>query len=318
MPKVSVIIPLYNKGEYISRALDSVFAQTYQDYEVIVVDDGSTDNGLEIVRKFTDPRLRMIHQENAGPGAARNRGIKESDAPYIAFLDADDEWLPEFLEQTVGSLLHNPECDAAVCSYYQGGERIDITHRLTQAGICKGPWRLSKGISDEKLKHLLDGFWTGSIVSKAETIRRYGGFYTSKRCNTGEDRYLWLQLAINHKIYRIMEPLSWYHHEASDLTKGGTLCNPIGPIFTDPDPIRSNCSAEYRSLLERWLAQQALVIAHRHAINGMAEDARYLMRTYSLMKTWRWEYTKLKIKLVMPGLISLVRSLKGRSAASLR
>ena len=96
-PAVSVVIPLYNKDKYIARALDSVFGQTCQDFEVIVVDDGSTDNGAEIVRSYKDRRLRFIRQANAGPGAARNHGIQESRAPLLAFLDADDEWLPEFL-----------------------------------------------------------------------------------------------------------------------------------------------------------------------------------------------------------------------------
>jgi len=91
MAAVSIIIPLYNKGKYIARALDSVFAQTYQDFEAIVVDDGSTDYGPDIVRKHDDPRLRLIQQANAGPGSARNRGIKETTAPYLAFLDNVEE-----------------------------------------------------------------------------------------------------------------------------------------------------------------------------------------------------------------------------------
>ena len=98
MSKVSVIIPLYNKSKYIARALDSVFVQTYRDFEVIVVDDGSTDDGPEIVKGYSDPRIRLIYQVNAGPGAARNRGAEESMGPWLAFLDADDELLPDFLK----------------------------------------------------------------------------------------------------------------------------------------------------------------------------------------------------------------------------
>jgi len=98
VPAVSVVIPLYNKGPYIARALNSVLAQIFQDFEVIVVDDGSTDNGAEVVRGFRDPRVRLIQQENQGVSAARNRGIEEARAELVAFLDADDEWLPEFLD----------------------------------------------------------------------------------------------------------------------------------------------------------------------------------------------------------------------------
>lgn len=138
IPDISVIIPLYNKGKYIVRALDSVFAQTYQDFEVIVVDDGSTDNGLEIVQQYRDSRLRLIRQANAGPGAARNRGLKASKAPFVAFLDADDEWLPEFLEVSVSSLKSQPFCSVSVASHYRGVERVEFTE-MANLHVTEGP-----------------------------------------------------------------------------------------------------------------------------------------------------------------------------------
>src|SRR5947209_3795753 len=102
--RVSVIIPLYNKAPYVRRTLDSVRAQTFADYEVIVVDDGSTDGGAAVVEGFGDPRFRLIAQPNAGPGAARNRGLAEAGGEFVAFLDADDEWLPTFLERSLALL----------------------------------------------------------------------------------------------------------------------------------------------------------------------------------------------------------------------
>ncbi len=105
MPQVTVIIPLYNKERTVARALESVQAQEFTDFEVIVVDDGSSDQGPQVVRSFADPRFRMVHQPNAGPGSARNHGGNLARGDLLAFLDADDEWRPEYLGTMVATLM---------------------------------------------------------------------------------------------------------------------------------------------------------------------------------------------------------------------
>jgi len=125
---ISVVIPLYNKARHISRALDSVLGQTHQDYEVVVVNDGSTDGSEDIVRRYSDPRIRMVfreHVDSGGGHAARNLGIAESRADLIAFLDADDEWLPEHLATIVRLSEKYPECGAYASAY----EVVDRQHR---------------------------------------------------------------------------------------------------------------------------------------------------------------------------------------------
>ena len=104
MPKVTVIIPLYNKAAYVKRALDSLIAQTFADYELLVIDDGSTDGGGAIVARCGDARVRLIRQDTAGPAHARNRGIDEASGELVAFLDADDEWMPRYLEHSLAAL----------------------------------------------------------------------------------------------------------------------------------------------------------------------------------------------------------------------
>ena len=95
---ISVIIPLYNKEKQVAHTLESVLSQTFQRFEIVVVNDGSTDNSVAEVEKIGDSRIRLIHQKNGGVSAARNRGIEDSKYELLAFLDADDEWKPEYLE----------------------------------------------------------------------------------------------------------------------------------------------------------------------------------------------------------------------------
>ncbi len=94
MPKVSVVIPTHNRANYIAHAVESVLDQTFRDYEIIVINDGSTDNTQEVLKKFED-KIKLLHQENKGIAQTRNRAIQESTGEYIAFLDSDDYWMPE-------------------------------------------------------------------------------------------------------------------------------------------------------------------------------------------------------------------------------
>lgn len=132
MPFFSVVIPLYNKASTIRRALDSVFAQTFQDFEVIVVNDGSKDGGETIVASYTDNRIRLVHQANQGVSAARNRGIREAAAELVAFLDADDEWMPCFLGTVYKLRIQYPNADLLGTSYIQhnsdGSKRHPVIH----------------------------------------------------------------------------------------------------------------------------------------------------------------------------------------------
>jgi len=115
LPRVSVVIPAYNHGRFVGEAIQSVLDQTFQDFELIVVDDGSTDHTREVVTTFPDPRVRYIYQSNRGQAAARNAGILASGGEYVAFLDDDDVWLPTKLELQVQVLDSQPNV-ALVCS----------------------------------------------------------------------------------------------------------------------------------------------------------------------------------------------------------
>ena len=103
---ISVVIPLYNKERYIERAVYSVLSQTFQQFEIVIVNDGSTDGSVSVIERMNNPLIRLIHQKNGGVSAARNRGIEEARFEYIAFLDADDEWKENHLEVIAGLVLY--------------------------------------------------------------------------------------------------------------------------------------------------------------------------------------------------------------------
>ncbi len=122
MPKVSVIMPLFNMERYVAAAVTSALAQSYPDFELLIVDDGSTDRSVEICRSFTDPRIRIIHQENRGLASARNTGIGNSLGDYIAFLDADDVWRQAKLDRHLAHLKANTHVGVSYCRAAYMGE----------------------------------------------------------------------------------------------------------------------------------------------------------------------------------------------------
>ena len=133
--KFSIVIPLYNKEKHVARAINSILNQTYQDFEIIIVDDGSTDFSYEEVKKINDPRIKIIRQKNLGVSSARNTGIKEAKNNYIGFLDADDKWKPDFLE-TIKKLIKDfPGAGAYATSYEIQKENRVLIKQIGRAHV---------------------------------------------------------------------------------------------------------------------------------------------------------------------------------------
>lgn len=205
MPKVSVIIPTYNCGQYICQAVDSVLAQTYRDFELVVVDDGSTDNTRELLMQF-GKNLRYIYQENKGMTAARNTGIKNSSGEYIAFLDSDDIWLPNKLERQVKLLDEAPEVGLVYCWHYYIDE---------QGNRCKF-WNNEVGRSFESGSRLFEKLIERNVISgggSTPVIRREclakSGMFDEALSYCG-DWDLWLRISMDYIIAVIPEPLGCY------------------------------------------------------------------------------------------------------------
>ncbi len=187
MPLFSVIIPVYNRPALLRRAIESVLAQTFRDYELIVVDDGSTDQTHSVARSY--PGVRCVRQQNRGVSAARNRGVAESSAPYLAFLDSDDAWLPGKLEAQYDFIVREPSVRVHQTEeiWVRRGRRVNPgeRHRKPEGDIFVPSLALCL-VSPS------------AVVIERSLFERMGGF--DERLAACEDYDLWLRIALDHRV----------------------------------------------------------------------------------------------------------------------
>jgi hypothetical protein len=289
--RVSVIIPLFNKAPYVARALASVAAQTYTDFEVIVVDDGSTDEGPRIVEACNDAHIRLITQENSGPGAARNRGLELAQGELVAFLDADDEWLPNYLSESVRLLDEDaPGVVAITSGYFEHPVGVSRKNMWRARGLNNNVVRSTPGTNPKIVIALLAYMSPCTTVARAEVLRRCGGFYERDRCMYAEDAHLWLKVLLNEAVAVNLEPLARIHFEASGPTQTRRAMRPIEPFLIHPEEIEAVCPPDLRPLLARVLAARALKTACVLGYWGRWHEAGDLVRRFQVPGAWRLPY----------------------------
>ncbi len=280
MPLVSAIVPLYNKAPYVRRALDSIARQTFQDFEVIVVDDGSTDGGDAIAADYPDRRFKLIRQPNRGPGAARNRGIAAAQGELIASLDADDEWMPTYLEGAMADLREAPTAAAVACSYclYPAAKSTEPLWR--SRGLKEGLCRVDPQTDPKHLMHLLAFLTPCTTVVRSETVRRWEGYCEEDGCDYGEDAFLWLKVLLNEPVVLRLEPRVRIHSEAAALSKNLRGPRSLEPFLERPGAIESCCPEEYQPLLRDLLAARAFKTACVWGLWGKWREAKELRQRF--------------------------------------
>jgi len=212
-PLISVVIPAYNAAHYISEAIESVLQQTISDYEIVVVDDGSTDYTREIIDRYGQS-VHYYSQENKGPAAARNFGIRSAKGKYIAFLDADDWWLENKLELELNAIQSFPDA-AFICSDWFNGIHGNEERRSTLIGY--EVWNHEHATFEHMLRENFVN--TSTILVTKENIIAAGLF--NKNYRGAEDRHLWLRLLLERNAMVIKDVLAFrrYHPQNTSNTR---------------------------------------------------------------------------------------------------
>jgi len=228
--KVSVIIPTFNSAQYIMEGIQSVLTQSFKDFEIIVIDDGSTDNTKEILKPYIeDGLIRYIYQTNQGPGAARNTGIKAGKGEYIAFLDADDQLFPESVGVRRELLDEHKDIFLAFSDYVLSADNSSsMKPRLRSLGFLnKFQDAINVNIGNRYVfnEKFINLFWefsprpicTITVMIRRSLVDKVGCFRTD--VSVGEDIDYWMRIAARYKVGYIDEPLAIYNHHAGALTK---------------------------------------------------------------------------------------------------
>ncbi len=224
-PLVSVVIPTYNREQLLPAAIDSVLAQTYREFEIVVVDDGSTDRTADKIESMSrsisedggrTPRIRYFHQSNQGQSAARNKGIAEAKGDWIAFLDSDDVWLPEKLMSQIRAIEQFEES----CGGCFSDARLVDRGQLDTTAFHLAGWQFEELIGviadpAPSLAKAFGGVWVQTLIARSDLVRKIGGF--DPDLHFGEDYDFLFRLALETAYCYVNRPLAVIERTNADI-----------------------------------------------------------------------------------------------------
>lgn len=276
---ISIVVPLYNKAPWVIRALTSVAGQTHPDFECLVVNDGSTDGGDALVAEFArnDPRFRLITQTNAGVSAARNTGWQAAPSDWIAFLDADDEWRPEFLAATTAVAQDAPDTIGIIATNYDLNDHPLGNNQPPPKAIS-----LDSGVIDNFFKTWFT-LERNPVISSACVVRRQAleavnGFVPGLVYM--EDSYCWVRIGLRYQVFFIDRVLATYTTDDAHSA--------VAALYGKP--ILSN----YLTIAKLYRLDKALFLRHPFAVKYLQYEI-----TKAAMRFWRGGYRSLAIQLML-------------------
>lgn len=303
IPLVSVIIPTYNSADFIEKALESVFRQTYQNFEILVIDDGSTDTTKIILEKYRD-RIRYYYQENTGPAGARNRGIRMALGEYIAFLDADDIWLPTKLEKQV-ALFEQREnlgmVTTGVCSFDENGVFGFSTGKRN---------KLMKGDIVRNI-FLKSDVGTPTVMVRKRIFESIG--YFEENIHQAEDDNMWIRIAAHYDVELIDETLVRVRNHPLRITLNKSEL--LESVQKNIQLLKTKYGDTVRKRIEkaipRKISHVQFAIGYGHYENGDYNRARKAFARGAYYRIWFWKNPFYFMLTLMPSpLVTLLRSFK--------
>ncbi len=275
-PLISVIIPMYNTSQYIQQTVESVLAQTYDNFEVIIVDDGSTDNGAQIVKTLIqrDYRIKYVYQSNQGVSAARNNAIEHSQGDFVAFLDSDDLWLPSKLEKQINRLT-TTGMDACYCGYqyFCEGSKGEVFPKHYQEG------KILLEVIKEKVS-----VWTSTVVVKRSVIINNSITFRSG-LNWAEDMDFFYRLLYKCEFCCVKETLALYRQRPNSLSSTPDRLPEIQLwrefsqwIQATPSSISYNKQDIENAIIHYKIPSVAIYCLYQRLCNGIKPDENFFKK----------------------------------------